>query len=541
MKKKILLHSNCDIKNDIKKQLQIFKEHITIKTTFDDSSKFDIIYLVLCNFIDIKKMVKLLNNNGIILVSIPLPQINPTLNIEIIKKLNNVCKKLLLIDMIDTTYIYGKKTKGGTLPYFTGLHNGTRYLHGYSYNEPFGRGYIDGHDNGLRYSYPPYPSYPSYQLSPKLPQLQQQPQQQMQKPQEPPQELKLTDSDNAIFSDIDIEEKKTLSRHSDVVDRLKNDKLFNFASTTLCDIIYHKESQNKDLNNRFILLPKYGRKIIIKKENDYVIKNILTPLNESFVNESKYINYIYTKICDNKITLRYESKGSIKELLDKHKNDSKAIESILFQCIFSILLFYDVSKCYHNNINFDNLQYIDIDKESYLHYEKFFRNVPWRFWIRTYGYLIILDNFDKATPINDDKFREEKVKDISDYNKYLYDLQKLIDIFSDYIHHNNKEKWQKIKYSEKFKGYILMHENGKSETDFDKYIVNFILLINEYYNKTYRYNYIKEITYYSVRDIFKEFFISKDSVSNEFNKEKEEDAKRKEEAKKEEARRLLSA
>jgi hypothetical protein len=152
-----------------------------------------------------------------------------------------------------------------------------------------------------------------------------------------------------------------------------------------------------------------------------------------------------------------------------------------------------------------------------------------------------LDNFDKATPINDDKFREEKVKDISDYNKYLYDLQKLIDIFSDYIHHDNKEKWQKIKYSEKFKGYILMHENGKSETDFDRYIVNFILLINEYYNQTYRYNYIKEITYYSVRDIFKEFFISKDSVSNEFNKEKEEDAKRKEEAKKEEARRLLSA
>jgi len=514
MKKKILLHSNCDIKNDIKKQLQIFKEHITIKTTFDDSSKFDIIYLVLCNFIDIKKMVKLLNNNGIILVSIPLPQINPTLNIEIIKKLNNVCKKLLLIDMIDTTYIYGKKTKGGTLPYFTGFHNGTQYLHGYSYNDPFGRGYIDGHNNGLRYSHPSYPSYPPYQSPPKLPQLQQQPQQQMPKPQE----LKLTDFDNAKLTDFD------------------NAK-FSYTNTALCDII-NKASQNEDVNNRFIRLPKSGQEIIIKKEaNDYVINNILTPLNER-----KISKYISTIICDNKITLRLKSKGNIKELLDKHKDDNLIIESILFQCIFSILLFYDVSKSYHNNINFDNLQYFEIDKDSCLHYEKFFRYDPWRFCIETYGYLIILDNFDKATPINDDKIREEKVKDISNYNKYLYDLQKLIDIFLNYIHPTNKEKWRKIRNSEKFKGYIFMHENGKSETDFDKYIVNFILLINEYYKKTNSYfNCSKKITYYRIRDIFKEFYISKDSVSNEFNKEKEEDAKKEEEAKKEEVRRLLSA
>jgi hypothetical protein len=195
------------------------------------------------------------------------------------------------------------------------------------------------------------------------------------------------------------------------------------------------------------------------------------------------------------------------------------IELILFQCIFSILLFYDVSKFYHNNINFDNLQYIDIDKDCYLHYE-FFQNNQLRFWIKTYGYLIILDNFDKATPINNDKIREEKVKDISDYNKYLYDLQKLIDIFIVYINPENKEKWLKIRNSKKFEGSISIDENGKSATDFYRYIVNFILLINEYY--TFRYylgTITKKNTYDSVKDIFKEIRIDKYPVSNEAKEE----------------------
>ena len=98
MKKKLLVYSNL---SNIKNQLKAFKEYITIKTKLEESSKFDIIYLVSSNVNDINKMSKLLNPKGILLVSMP------------IKNLNNLSKKLLLIDIIENTYIYGKKIKGG--------------------------------------------------------------------------------------------------------------------------------------------------------------------------------------------------------------------------------------------------------------------------------------------------------------------------------------------------------------------------------------------------------------------------------------------
>ena len=91
MKKKLLVYSNL---NDIKKQLKVFKEYITIKTELDETSKFDIIYLVLSNVNDINKMSKLLNPKGILLVSMP------------IKNINNLSKKLILIDIIANTYIW---------------------------------------------------------------------------------------------------------------------------------------------------------------------------------------------------------------------------------------------------------------------------------------------------------------------------------------------------------------------------------------------------------------------------------------------------
>jgi len=94
MRKKLLVYLDD---KDIKKQLKKFKEIITIKTKFDESSKFDIIYLVLSNINDINKIIKLLNPGGIFMLSMP------------IKKLN----KLILIDIIDNTYIYQKKIKGG--------------------------------------------------------------------------------------------------------------------------------------------------------------------------------------------------------------------------------------------------------------------------------------------------------------------------------------------------------------------------------------------------------------------------------------------
>jgi len=129
MKKKLLVYSNL---SDIKKQLKVFKEYITIKTELDETSKFDIIYLVLSNVNDINKMSKLLNSKGILLVSMP------------IKNINNLSKKLILIDIIANTYIYGKKIKGGGRPtmssneYRNHMHHMSFYDNPYSQSTNYG-------------------------------------------------------------------------------------------------------------------------------------------------------------------------------------------------------------------------------------------------------------------------------------------------------------------------------------------------------------------------------------------------------------------
>ena len=77
-------------------------------------------------------MSKLLNPKGILLVSMP------------IKNLNNLSKKLLLIDIIENTYIYGKKIKGGGRPtmssneYRNYMHHMSFYDNPYSQSTNYG-------------------------------------------------------------------------------------------------------------------------------------------------------------------------------------------------------------------------------------------------------------------------------------------------------------------------------------------------------------------------------------------------------------------
>jgi hypothetical protein len=323
MRKKLLVYLDD---KDIKKQLKKFKEIITIKTKFDESSKFDIIYLCSSN---INKIIKLLNPNGILLVSMP------------IKKLN----KLILIDIIDNTYIYQKKIKGGhynQCSFFRFKENPIQIL---SRNERINKYNRIAHE--LNQEFPN-----GYYYCPHQPQI--------------------------IGSRINLCTQLKTSGHFAYIYES------NYGNHSEYDIFIKKPINFG--NNQYVKMYQNN----IKNE-----KSILETTTNAVINR-KHINFILlykTLICkEDYLFLMEKAQGDLGTLFQIHYNNHIIISRLLRQCIMTILSLRKLG-FYHNDAHYKNFLYFKIQDNANLYYIYKGRNI----FSNSNGYLLTLTDYGSSS------------------------------------------------------------------------------------------------------------------------------------------------
>ena len=322
MRKKLLVYLED---KDIKKQLKKFKEIITIKTKFDESSKFDIIYLCSSN---INKIIKLLNPNGILLVSMP------------IKKLN----KLILIDIIDNTYIYQKKIKGGH-------YNQCSFVR-FQINPKQILSQNDRINNYSRIAHELNQEFPNGYYCPHQPKI--------------------------IGSRINLCRQLNTSGH--------------FA------YIYESNYGNHSEYDIFIKNPKnFGDNPTVKMYQNNIKneKSILDTTTNAVINKT-HINFILlykTLICkENYLFLMEKAEGVLDTLLIIHYNNHIIISRLLRQCIMTILSLHKLG-FYHNDAHTKNFLYFKIQDNANLHYIYKGRNI----YSNSNGYLLTLTDYGSSS------------------------------------------------------------------------------------------------------------------------------------------------
>jgi hypothetical protein len=211
--------------------------------------------------------------------------------------------------------------------------------------------------------------------------------------------------------------------------------------------------------------------IDIKQKNNTNIPNFINiayyhlKCNKIIHNENNLLKRVSYFLKDKQYTmliLEYFD-GDVYNLLYTNKDNIDLIKFIFSQLLLSIYLLHNKFHYYHNDAHLRNFLYKNVIQDSrYFHYQISGNN----FYIKNYGYVIVLSDYGLSTPIE-----HYNINILKDYYTILFEIKRYL--FNEIIN-DNKTKFEEYLSLNFSKSNIL----DFNELDFLKFIMINILNIN---------------------------------------------------------------